>query len=128
MKIFISTKFKGLRNKKELEYLEECLDRLGYKHFLAVKHLDDFGRKPISYDTFMEKALENIKKCDICLIYFSDKGIGIGIEAGMAKALKRKIVVLVPKKRKVSMSLEGIADKILRFNKKEDILNLLKRL
>src|SRR3989344_4090416 len=118
MKIFISTKFKGLRNKKELEYLEECLDRLGYKHFLAVKHLDDFGRKPISYNIFMKRALENIKKSDACLIYLSDKGMGIGIEAGMAKALNKKVIVLVPKERKVSMSLEGIADKIIKFSKK----------
>ena len=74
----------------------------------------------------MKRAKEEIVKCDAVLIDMSDSPTGRSMEAGMAYALGKKIVVIMKKGTKIKDTTRGIADVIVEYEKVEDIVPELK--
>lgn len=58
----------------------------------------------------MSRAMAEIENCDLLVAETSEKGIGIGIEVGYAKAHGKKIIYLRQKKSDHSTTVSGISD------------------
>jgi 2'-deoxynucleoside 5'-phosphate N-hydrolase len=117
--IFISTKFKDANNEEHINVLEEFLDDLGYQTYTPVKKLVDFGRKDThlltDHKKFMDAIKEKVISADCVLVDWQEKGVGIGVEAGAGWILDKQIIVIHPEDIEVSMTIEGIATKIISY-------------
>jgi len=51
--------------------------------------VDNYAFSPAREKQMMQQAMNDIDRCDLLIAKTSDKGIGIGIEVGYAKAKKQ---------------------------------------
>lgn len=76
----------------------------------------------------MQRSKEEIEKSDALLIDMTDNPTGRALEAGIAYALNKKIVVIMKKGTRIKDTTKGIADLIIKYEKIEDITQKLKEL
>jgi len=126
MKIFLGAS--GPYDKDRIENIRSILIELGFSVFVGPADIDNYEYNKMRVGEFMKAVFEEIKKADECIFYYSSKSTGMGIEAGYAKALGKKVIVLLPEKISISESLKSIADSVISFKKIEEIKEKLKNL
>lgn len=108
MKAYISVSFKmrsGLDN--EIKTIKSVLADHEIIPFVFV---DEYQFKFEEEKMMMQTAINDLDQCDILIAETSDKGIGIGIEAGYAKAKNKPVIYLRNEKCEHSTTLSGISD------------------
>lgn len=125
MKAYIGIKYhEDYRNKLVVNKISSALERIGYKTSCIVRDIENDGQ--VKYDPFklMELTFKEIDSCDLLVIELTEKGVGLGIEAGYAFAKDIPIFTIVKKGADISETLIGISQKILFYDDIEDIENL----
>ena len=123
IKAFISYSFTDknkFRNfdKKLKEFLKEKFDIISYSFVF------DF-RKRVDNVTLMKAALKKINESDLLIVELSNKVIGIGVEAGYAKARGKKIIYIHKIGSEISTTVEGLSDIKIMYKNISNLLNLL---
>ena len=132
MKIFISNKFRGISKKslrKNLELIGNVLHEDGHKTFNLFRDADNWQSKEMPPGEAIRMAFNEIKKCDaiLCFINHKEPSEGLLLEFGFAKALKKRIILLIGKKYS-SSCLEMLSDKVLKFDSLGEIAKKLKNI
>lgn len=127
-KIYITTSFQNTENKDEIEYLCNLIRKSGFEDFCFVKDVEHYQRIFDNPKELMNRAFEEIKQSDYLLIDMTDKPTGRAIEAGMAYALGKKVIVIMKKGTVIKDTTRGIASKIIEYENIEDIVPMLKDL
>ena len=124
MKIYIAYKFKDqdLRElRKKLEEIDKILKERGHKTFIFFRDVHRWENKEGNGpEKVIKKALAELKKCDAILVEATESGIGPAIEAGYAKGLGKKIIVIHKRGSRVSL-LKGLADTVLEYDDLEEL-------
>lgn len=106
--VYISCSF---AKRKELDQVIECIKKAllaqGYSPWVFV---DNYFFTLEQEKEMMRQAMQDIAASVFLLAETSDKGIGIGIEAGYAKALNKPVVYLRNQTAEHSTTLAGISD------------------
>ncbi len=127
MKIYLGIKYrKDLSNKILVERIVDALER--HQVYCVHKDLEKWNKVEVAIGALMEKTFEKIEESDLVLIEFSEKGVGLGIESGYAKALGKPIIVLHKKGTEVSPTLVGTASEIVEYENLEKALISIKAL
>lgn len=87
--------------------LKDSLEQYGIQ---ALVFVDQYTFDPADEKNMMQQAMREISNCDILLAETSEKAIGIGIEAGYAKAKGKKVIYLRHKDAEHSTTVSGISD------------------
>lgn len=129
MRIFISHPFKNV-NKRELrekiETISLALEKREFETFNYFRDKENWEVKEFPPGVAIKEAFEELKKCDTLLI-FIDKNVkseGIFLEAGFAKALKKKIILLISEKASFP-TLEAISEIVIKFRNLKEVSNKL---
>ena len=69
----------------------------------------------------MKLTFEKIDSCDLVIIDLTEKGVGLGIEAGYAYAKETPIITIAKSGSDISETLVGISKKIFFYKNIEDI-------
>jgi nucleoside 2-deoxyribosyltransferase len=69
----------------------------------------------------MQQAMTDINNCDLLIAETSDKGIGIGIEVGYAKAKNKPVIYLRQKESEHSTTVSGISDFQIFYSDTNDL-------
>lgn len=130
MKIFISYKFRGANKadlRKKLEKISSILEKNNHQTFIYFRDKTNSEVKNFPPGKVIKEAFGEIRKCDAVLgfIDYSEISEGMLLEIGYAKALNKKIILLISKKHS-SPTLEAIADKVLKFSNFKDFNKKLK--
>lgn len=108
MKAYISISYKERTTLvQELETISSVLQSHGITAFIFV---DQFQFSTAQEKEMMQQAMLSIDECDLLIAETSDKAIGIGVEAGYAKAKGKKVIYLRNKNAEHSTTLSGISD------------------
>jgi 2'-deoxynucleoside 5'-phosphate N-hydrolase len=86
--------------------------------------VDNYHFSAIQEKEMMQQAMNDIEKCDLLIAEASDKAIGIGIEAGYAKAKGRPVIYIRQKEAEHSTTLSGISDYSILYT---DTIDLVKQ-
>lgn len=122
MKIFLSLKYHAdLHNRPFAERICQLLEGLGHSCYLAARDIEAWGEKKLDEHTLMRRTFEIIDHCDLVLIDLSEKGVGIGIEAGYAFARGVWVLVAAPAGKEISATLRGIAHQCFYYDAVEEI-------
>jgi len=119
--MFITTSYEGTSNKKEIEHLCTVVKLAGFVDVCFIRDVEHFEHRVDDPKELMRRAKEEIAKCDWLLVDVSDKPTGRAIEAGIAYALGKKIVVVMKKGTQIKDTVRGIADAIIEYNSIDDI-------
>jgi 2'-deoxynucleoside 5'-phosphate N-hydrolase len=76
----------------------------------------------------MRQGFDLIRASDVLLLEFSQKGVGLGIEAGFAHAIGKRIVVIAKTGSEISNTLAGISSEILFYDSETDLERIAKEL
>jgi 2'-deoxynucleoside 5'-phosphate N-hydrolase len=95
------------------------LDNIADKMYAFVY---DF-KEDVDDQTLMETALSIIKKSDYLIVEPSNKSIGVGIEAGYAKANNIPIIYLIKEGEDVSQTMNGISSFKVNYNTVDDVIS-----
>ena len=126
MKSYLAHKFRSdNRNKELVEALAESLKNSGVETVIMARDFEKWGEVKFTPQELMKLSFGQIDLCDCLILEFSEKGTGLGIEAGYAYATKKPIYVIAKSGLEISTTLQGIADKIVFYNNPSEIGNKL---
>lgn len=127
-KIYITTSFQNTENKDEIEHLCSLIKNAGLEDFCFIRDVEHYEHVFDNPKDLMARALQEIKQSDYLLIDMTDKPTGRAIEAGMAYALGKKVIVIMKKGTVIKDTTRGIASKIIEYEDIKDITPVLKEL
>ena len=125
MKIFISHKFRGVNKKslrKKLEKISFVLEKSEHKTFIFFRDKKNWEEREFPSGQVILEAFSQIKKCDILFGFIHNQKMSEGmlLEIAFAKALNKKIVLLICKKYSFP-TLETISDQLIRIDNMKQI-------
>jgi len=125
MKIFITAPFKNGKNRFEIETLCNLVNQAGFHDFCFIRDVENYKKTFNNPKQLMQRAQEEILKCDALLIDLSTVSTGRAIEMGIAFNSGKKIVIICKKGTNLRDTAKGVADKIIEYENIEDIVKPL---
>lgn len=124
MKVYIGIKYyEDYRNKLTIENISAVLERNGYETICLARDVENIDQTLSSPQMLMKFTFEKINLCDLIVIDLTEKGVGLGIEAGYAFAKGIPIITIAKVGSDVSETLEGISRKVIFYDNVEDLNN-----
>lgn len=103
---------------KETNAIQDVLNRWGIAPFVFA---DKYYFTSRQEREMMTTALKEINSCDLLIAETSDKAIGIGIEAGYAKAMNKPVIYLRHANSEHSTTMSGISDWQIVYTNENDL-------
>src|SRR3989344_164661 len=119
MRIFITASFGD--SKENIERLCRAVKAAGFEDFCFIRDVENYQKMFDDPKELMQRARKEIKKSDALLIDMTDKPTGRAIEAGIAYALGKRIIVIMRRGTVIKDTTRGIADVLIEYNEIDDI-------
>ncbi|KKU47403.1 MAG: hypothetical protein UX88_C0011G0008 [Candidatus Woesebacteria bacterium GW2011_GWC2_47_16] len=127
-RIFITASFEEDGNREEVEKLCNLVKSAGFEDFCFIRDVEHYQKIFNNPVELMKRAKEEIEKSDYLLIDMTDKPTGRAIEAGMAYALGKKVVVIMKRGTRVKDTTRGISTTIIEYDKVDEIVGPLSQM
>ncbi len=121
MKLFITASFQG-DNKKEIEHLCELVKMAGFEDFCFIRDVENYKKIFDDPQELMKRSRDEVGKSDALLIDMTDKPTGRAIEAGIAFALNKKVIVIAKRGTQIKDTTRGIASLLIEYDVVDDIV------
>lgn len=129
MNVYLAIKFhEDCKNRELIEQISDSLQKAGFNVNVVVRDYEEWGEVKFNPQELMKLTFELINKSDILAVEFSEKGVGLGIEAGYAHAKDKPVIVIARKGSDISPNLRGIAKEILFYDQPEELTEKFKNL
>ena len=126
MQAYISISFSKRKElEKEVQVLKNALETFGISGFVFV---DEYQFSANEETEMMQKAMEDVEKSAILIAEASEKGIGIGIEVGYAKAKNIPVIYVRNSSSEHSTTVSGIADFKIIYENEIDLEEKLEKI
>lgn len=126
MKAYIGIKYyQDYSNQLTIEGISSILEEKGYETICLARDFDAQDEIISDPQTLMKSTVQKIDHCDLVVIDLSEKGVGLGIEAGYAFAKGIPIITIAKIGSEISETLEGISERVIFYNNMEDLKDLL---
>jgi len=128
MKAYLAVKYHEDKENKELvDSLNKTLEEAGFEVICLVS--EEYEKDiEIPAEELMDRTFREIDKCDLTIIDLSEKGVGLGIEAGYAKSENIPVYTIAEKGSEISKTLRGISREVIRYKEPEELKDKFKRL
>lgn len=103
-------------NRSTIDAISHALSEAGFETSCVVRDLESWGQHQFPAAELMKRTFAMIDQCDMAVIEMSEKGVGVGIEAGYAHARGIPVAVLVREGTDVSTTLQGIASATIEYS------------
>lgn len=126
MKAYIGIKYhEDYSNKIVIDEISSVLEKRGYETVCIVRDIENEGQVEYNPCELMKLTFEKIDNCNLVVIDLTEKGVGLGIEAGYAYAKGIPIITIAKRGSDISETLVGISKEIIFYNNIQDIDILL---
>ena len=109
------------RNRAVVEEISEVLAQCGTATSCVARDLEAWGKVRFEARDLMQRTFDLIKGCDLVVIELSEKGVGLGIEAGYAYACKIPVVTIARQGSDISETLKGVSSRVILYEKVSDL-------
>lgn len=115
--VFLSIKYHAdCSNRVLVERLREALAERSISTYCIAADLEEWGGKSFSPSDLMLRTFEEIERSLAVVVEFSEKGVGLGIEAGYAFAKGIPVIVVMAEGSDLSETMEGIALDVFTYD------------
>ncbi len=128
MKVYVTASFKGSENKDAIETLCSLVKESGFEDFCFIRDVENYQKIFDNAHELMQRAREEIAKCDVLLIEYEGPGHGRMVELGIAYALHKKVVLITKAGTPVKETILGVTDSIIEYKDLADIRDPLSSL
>ena len=109
------------RNQPEIAQLSHQLEQAGYITVCITRDVEKWGAVQLTPQALMQRTFAIIDQSDLIMMEMSEKGVGLGIEAGYAYAQGKYLLIVLQKERELSSTMAGIATKIIHYDTLEQL-------
>jgi nucleoside 2-deoxyribosyltransferase len=128
VKVYITSRFKGGDNQQEIEALCVAVKKSGLVDFNFTRDVENYKKTFDNPKELWAKAYDELSACDMLLVDVSDGPTGGRlVEAGMAYALRKPVIVTVKKGIHYKELFKGIGDTVIEYDSYDDLSAKLKR-
>jgi len=127
-RIFITASFQEDKNKQEIEQLCELVNSAGFNDFCFIRDIEQYQKTFDDPVELMNRARKEIEKSEYLLIDMTDKPTGRAIEAGMAYALGKKVIVIMKRGTQIKDTTRGISTAVIEYDKIDNIVESLAKI
>lgn len=130
-KAFMSLKFHdGEEDKKKIDDLTNALLLAGIENVVMARDVEKYGKAVLPEGTKLmpDYAFPTMKKCDMLIVEFSEKGVGLGISAGYAYAIGLPIYVIAKTGSDISLTMKNLAKEIIFYDNINELTEKFKEL
>lgn len=129
MKAYLAIKFhEDCKNRKLIEQISESLQNAGFNSVVMIRDYEKWGKVKFKPEELMKLTFKLIDESELLVVEFSEKGVGLGIEAGYAYAKNKPIIVVAKKDFDISTTLRGISKKVFFYDEPEELTEKFKSL
>ena len=129
MKAYITIKYHpDNSNRPRIEQISEALARNGIESVCVVRDLENWGEVHFSPEDLMQKSFAAIGACDLMVVDLSEKGVGVGIEAGYAWARGIPILTIARAGADISETLQGISQAVFWYESGDALVEFFTRI
>ena len=122
MKAYISIKYRADNSNKDcIDNISSALERNGFETVCIARDIEKWGEIQLGPHELMQRTFVEIDSSHLVVIDLTEKGVGLGIEAGYAYAKHIPIVVIARKGSDISTTLRGIAGKQFLYDEFEEL-------
>lgn len=127
-RIYLAIKYHPDQQNRELiERLTAVLADLGWDTYCVVRDLENWGAISFPPRELMQLSLQALAASDAVLVELSEKGVGLGIEAGYAFAKGIPVITIARGDRPLSTTLTGISIAAGRYENEAELQAFLRR-
>lgn len=122
---FFALKFhEGDEDRAKVEAIEAALNKAGIEITLMARDVEKWGEAkiPEGKTLMRDYAFPAMQKCDCNIIEFSEKGVGLGMNAGYCFAIGRPIYIIAKPGSDISTTMANVAEKVIIYDKPEDLI------
>jgi Clp amino terminal domain, pathogenicity island component len=127
--VYLGIKYHAdLSNRSLLERISSTLQEVDCQTLCVVRDGENWGAIQLGPAELMELSFSMIDTSDVVLLELSEKGVGLGIEAGYAYAKGKPIITIAKQGSDISATLQGISKQVSFYNNPEELTRLLVKL
>jgi 2'-deoxynucleoside 5'-phosphate N-hydrolase len=124
---YLAIKFhENNKNKKLIEDITKSLEAAEIQTTVMARDFEKWGQLNFSSKELMKLTFEIIDKSEILIMEFSEKGVGLGIEAGYAFAKNIPIIVIAKEGSDISSTMRGVSKEIIFYQQPEELTTKFK--
>ncbi|MBU5437151.1 nucleoside 2-deoxyribosyltransferase [Tissierella sp. MSJ-40] len=117
MRVYIGIKYhENYSNKSIVDKISSIFEKRGYETICIVRDIESNRQIEYNPHELMKLTFEKIDMCDLVVIELSEKGVGLGIEAGYAYAKGIPVITIAKGGSDISETLVGISNKVLFYD------------
>ncbi len=122
MKVYLAIKYHEDNSNEDLilKLLKE-LESAGIETISVMRDFEQWGKVKYAPKELMELSFEQIDSCDALILEFSEKGVGLGIEAGYCFAKKIPIFLVAKQGAEISETLQGIIKDVCFYHELSEL-------
>jgi crotonobetainyl-CoA:carnitine CoA-transferase CaiB-like acyl-CoA transferase len=121
-RVYLAIKYHADNSHRNLiETISSAFESLGCEVMNVARDLEHWGDIRLEPEELMHQSFEFIRMSEFLLLEFSEKGVGLGIEAGFAHAIGKRIVVIAKTGSDISNTLAGISSEIHFYDSETDL-------
>ena len=122
MRAYLSIKFHADgRNRTTIERISALLEEQGLDTICITRDLEEWGQVSFAPRELMRQTFEAIEASDVVVIELTEKGVGVGIEAGYAAAMSIPVVTIARAGADVSETLRGISQNVVLYEEYDEL-------
>ena len=128
---FFALKFhEGDEDKAKVEAIEKALNKAGIEITLMARDVEKWGEAyiPDGKTLMKDYAFPAMLQCDCNIIEFSEKGVGLGINAGFCFANGKPIYIIAKKNSDISTTISNVATEVIFYEQPEDLIEPFTRI
>ena len=103
-------------NRGVVAEVSDALEACGLRTVCVQRDVERWGENEFTPDELMRLALAAVADSSALVVEFTEKGVGLGIEAGYATARGLPVFVLHEPGSDVSTTLQGIATEVFEYS------------
>ena len=117
MRVYIAIKYHPNNQNRELiERVSAILEKQGFETVCITRDVERWGQVHFTPAELMQRSFAEIEASDVVVIELTEKGVGVGIEAGYAYAKGIPIITIARKSSDISATLQGISQKLFLYD------------
>ena len=126
MRAYIAIKYhEDNSNRARIEAIAGALEACGCETVCIARDVERWGEVDLSPHELMVRTFLAIDGSDLVIVDLTEKGVGVGIEAGYASAQAKEILTIAQRGSDISATLRGISTAVFLYDRTTDLPRLL---
>ncbi len=124
MKAYLAIKYHpDNANRPRIEGISAVLESCGFETVCIARDVERWGQAQLDPAELMTRSFAELDDCDVVVVDLSEKGVGVGIEAGYAYARRIPILTIAAQGADISTTLQGISRKIFQYRQFDELVD-----